>query len=211
MRLFFERQIVGMAFTSPTKGWLQVNNELCRMLGYSREELSGVTWVELTHPDDLRADLEQFERLLAGAIDEYSMEKRFIRKDGSVVEVEITSHPLAYEGRPAKLVMAMDVAERGRLERERRRSQAELAQSEASLRTIVDNAVFGMYRSTPDGRFTMVNRTLAEMLGSVAEFYDEETGRPNRPVALVLGTLILKEASDLTDEEALEPLEFDLQ
>ena len=46
MRLFFERQITGMAITSPSKGWLQVNDELCRMLGYSREELMTLTWPE---------------------------------------------------------------------------------------------------------------------------------------------------------------------
>jgi len=64
-----------MAITSPEKGWLQVNDRLCRMLGYSREELSRLSWAELTHPDDLQADLARFERLLSGAIDEYPIKK----------------------------------------------------------------------------------------------------------------------------------------
>jgi diguanylate cyclase (GGDEF)-like protein/PAS domain S-box-containing protein len=55
------------------------------MLGYTAEELTGLTWVQLTHPDDLAANLAQFNRLMAGEIDNYSMEKRFIRKDGEVI------------------------------------------------------------------------------------------------------------------------------
>jgi len=85
MRLFFERQLVGMAITSPEKGWLQVNDKLSRMLGYSPEELFRLTWAELTHPEDLAADVAQFDRLLPGEIEEYSLEKRFIRKDGAVI------------------------------------------------------------------------------------------------------------------------------
>ncbi len=85
MRRFFERQLVGMAITSPQKGWLQVNDKLCQMLGYSREELANLTWAEMTYPEDLAPDLAQFERLLSGEIDSYTLEKRFLRKDGSTL------------------------------------------------------------------------------------------------------------------------------
>ncbi|HIJ61896.1 MAG TPA: PAS domain S-box protein [Rhodospirillaceae bacterium] len=90
MRLFFERQIVGMAITSPRKGWMKVNDQLCRMLGYAREELDHLTWAGLTHPDDLSADTAQFERVLSGEIDEYSLEKRFFRKNGEVLWTELS-------------------------------------------------------------------------------------------------------------------------
>ncbi|MBF0561603.1 MAG: PAS domain S-box protein [Alphaproteobacteria bacterium] len=90
MRTFFERQIVGMAITSLQKGWLQVNDRLCEMLGYSREELDGLTWAELTYPDDLTADVEQFERILNQEIDEYTLEKRFIRKDGTIIYTDLS-------------------------------------------------------------------------------------------------------------------------
>jgi PAS domain S-box-containing protein len=84
-RAFFERSMVGMAETSPEKGWVKVNDRLCEMLGYSREELARMTWAELTHPDDLAADVAQFNRVLAGDIDEYTLDKRFIHRDGHVV------------------------------------------------------------------------------------------------------------------------------
>lgn len=85
MRLFFERQLVGMAITSPEKGWIKVNDKLCEMMGYSREELTRLTWSEMTYPEDLVPDVAQFERLLNGEIDGYTLEKRFVRKDGSIV------------------------------------------------------------------------------------------------------------------------------
>ena len=86
-RAYFDRAMVGMVSTSPAKEWLEVNDALCEMLGYSREELMGMTWAELTHPDDLAANLIQFDRMLSGEIDEYSIENRFIRKDGTVIHV----------------------------------------------------------------------------------------------------------------------------
>ena len=81
----FELGLIGMALTSTTKGILSVNDELCRILGYEREELLQKTWPELTHPDDLVADASQFERVLAAEIDGYTVDKRFLRKDGMIV------------------------------------------------------------------------------------------------------------------------------
>lgn len=84
-RSYFELPAMGFAITSPEKGWIEVNDKLCQLLEYSRDELSSLTWSVLTHPDDIQADLAQFQRLLAGEVDSYSMEKRFIRKrSGSI-------------------------------------------------------------------------------------------------------------------------------
>ena len=84
-RSYFELGLIGMATTSSTKGWIQYNDYLCAMLGYSREELGRMTWAEMTHPDDLAADVTQYYRVLNGEIDGYTLDKRFIRKDGSIV------------------------------------------------------------------------------------------------------------------------------
>jgi len=118
MRLFFERQVVGMAITSPGKGWLQVNNKLCEMLGFSREELFGRTWSELTYSEDLAADLAQFERLLAGEINEYSMEKRFVRKDGGVIYTLLSVGCVRYANGSVNYILALlvDITERKQAE-----------------------------------------------------------------------------------------------
>jgi PAS domain S-box-containing protein len=88
-RRYFELGLVGMAVTSPAKGILEVNDEICRILGYERSELLQISWDKLTHPDDLAADVGNFNRVLAGEIDGYSMDKRFIRKDGQVIHATI--------------------------------------------------------------------------------------------------------------------------
>ena len=84
-RSYFEMPLHGNCVTSIEKGWLEVNDRLCELLGYTREEIVLMTWAELTHPDDLAADLKLFDRVLAGEIDQYKLEKRFIRKDGTSV------------------------------------------------------------------------------------------------------------------------------
>jgi PAS domain S-box-containing protein len=84
-RRYFELGLIGMALSSPSKGILEVNDELCRILGYSCQQLLTKTWAQLTHPDDRAADEKQFQRVLEGEINGYSLEKRWIRKDRQVV------------------------------------------------------------------------------------------------------------------------------
>jgi PAS domain S-box-containing protein len=118
MRLFFERQLVGMAITSPQKGWLQVNDKLCQMMGYSREELGRLTWAEMTYPEDLAPDVAQFERLLNGEIDDYMLEKRFLRKDGSIVFTNLAVGCVRQVDRSVDYALALleDITERKRAE-----------------------------------------------------------------------------------------------
>jgi PAS domain S-box-containing protein len=89
-RSYFELGLIGMAITSPTKGCLEVNNQICQILGYERSELLQMSWAKLTHTDDLPADVANFNRVLAGDCDSYTMDKRFIRKDGQVVHATIS-------------------------------------------------------------------------------------------------------------------------
>ncbi len=88
-RNYFEQGLIGMVVTAFDKRWLEVNDRCCEMLGYPRKELLATTWPELTHPDDLAADIAQFERLLAGEIEHYTLEKRFLHKDGRAVHTII--------------------------------------------------------------------------------------------------------------------------
>src|SRR5712671_1605009 len=89
-RTYFDLGLIGMAMTSPTKGILEVNDQLCEMLGYSRPELLQRTWAQLTHPDDLLTDIVNFERVVAGDIESYSIDKRFVHKDGRAIDTTIS-------------------------------------------------------------------------------------------------------------------------
>ncbi|HMN28198.1 MAG TPA: PAS domain S-box protein, partial [Caldilineaceae bacterium] len=89
-RRYFELGLIGMAISSPTKGMVEVNDELCRILGYTRSDLLQMTWADVTHPDDLAANVAQFNRVMAGEIDGYTLDKRYIRKDGQVIDTTLS-------------------------------------------------------------------------------------------------------------------------
>ena len=88
-RNYFEQGLIGMAVTSVDKRWLEVNDRLCEILGYSREELCQKSWPELTFPDDVEPNLQLFEPLLAGRIEHFTLNKRYLTKDGSIVHTTI--------------------------------------------------------------------------------------------------------------------------
>jgi PAS domain S-box-containing protein len=84
-RSAFETAPHGMALVSPDGRWLRVNKALCEFLGYTEQEMFATTFQTITHPDDLSADVSQAAQLLAGEIDSYQMEKRYIHKRGHYV------------------------------------------------------------------------------------------------------------------------------
>ncbi len=88
-RAYFEQAAVGMAATSRDKSWLEVNDALCAMLGYTRAELLARTWLDITHPGDRASSLGLLDRLLSGRLDATTCDKRYIHKDGHVVHVHI--------------------------------------------------------------------------------------------------------------------------
>lgn len=88
-RLIFEGAEVGIAQVAPDGSWLRANSRLCEITGYPAEELQAKTFQEITHPDDLAADLAQVSRMLNGEIENYGLDKRYIRKDGSIAWVRL--------------------------------------------------------------------------------------------------------------------------
>jgi len=89
-RSIFELAAVGIAHVSLEGDFVRLNQQFCEIVGYTRGEMLRLTFQDITHPDDLAADLELVDRTLAGDIDNYSMEKRYFRKDGSIVWVNLT-------------------------------------------------------------------------------------------------------------------------
>ena len=89
-RVTFELAGVGMAHLAPDGRWLRVNGKLLEISGYSREELVGMTLRELTPPEDHQASSDRTRRILEGKIGPYSVERRYVRKDGSRVWVNLS-------------------------------------------------------------------------------------------------------------------------
>ena len=121
-RQLFESHPVAMAVWDPATGHvLAVNDAAVRQYGYSREEFVGLTLDRIVHPDDQSRLAEFVPRFSAGV--DGAAAFRHLRKDGSEIEVEVTGHPLTWDGRPARLVMAIDVTERRQLETQLRQAQ----------------------------------------------------------------------------------------
>lgn len=89
-RRTFDQAPIGAAIVSLDYSFHRVNAALCEMTGYSEEELTRVTFPDITHPDDLEADINFVETLAAGVIDYYRMDKRYIRKDGRIIWVDLS-------------------------------------------------------------------------------------------------------------------------
>ena len=90
-RRFFDLPLVGMAVTSPSRRFLLVNQKLCEMLGYSAEELTQMTWADVTHPEDIEANVRLLEETVRGEREGYVLDKRFIKRDGSLVYASISA------------------------------------------------------------------------------------------------------------------------
>lgn len=129
LKLFYELPFIGMAITDPrSRRWLHANQRLRDILGYPREELLEKTWAELTYPEDLAKDVALFERVMAGAIDGYQLEKRFLRKDGQVIDavIDVKAVRAADGGVEFFVCTVDDISERKRAEREIQRLNAGL-------------------------------------------------------------------------------------
>lgn len=134
-RSTFELAAVGVAHVSPEGRWLRVNQKLCQIVGYSEAELLQLTFQEITHPDDLQADLALTAKLFSGELSAFSMEKRYIRKDKAVVWINLSVS--AARDRTGKLkhfiCVVEDITERRRAEEAQGRLAAIVASSDDAI------------------------------------------------------------------------------
>jgi PAS domain S-box-containing protein len=114
----FKHAAIGMGLVTPDGHWLRVNHALCEMTGYSESELLTKTFQDITHPDDLEADLVHVQQLLAGEIQKYQMEKRYFHKDGHALWILLSvSLVRDAEGNPLHFISQIqNITERKRAE-----------------------------------------------------------------------------------------------
>jgi PAS domain S-box-containing protein len=118
LRRFFDLPMVGMAITSPDRRFTVVNQKLCDILGYPADQLTGMRWVDVTHPDDVAENVRLLDRTLSGETDGYTMDKRFIHRDGNHVYTSISARAVrSDDGTVDHLVLIVqDITERKKAE-----------------------------------------------------------------------------------------------
>lgn len=203
-RSIFNQAPIGIAFVSESRFISHnrdnipcINPMFEKITGRSKEELHEMTWAEITHPDDLSEDLDHFRRFKSGMIDSYTMQKRFIKPDGSVIWVNMIVAPLNLTGASGyHLCLINDITERKAVE-------AALSESERSKKTLLANLPGMAFRCSCDRHWTVeyVSDGCYELTG-----YDAETILKKR--SRFFHDLILPDYLEPIHKESLRLLEL---
>ena len=181
---YFDQPLLGMAISNPDKSWQDVNSCLCNMLGYSHDEMLQKTWAEITHPEDLEANLIKFNQALAGELEGYVMDKRFVRKNGEIIHTIISVQCFRNPDRTANyfVLMVQDISDRKRAEvqlqltneelsRATRLKDEFLANMSHELRTPL-NSILGMTEAMQEQIFGSINEQQRKALQTVERSSD---------------------------------------
>ena len=159
-RLAFEKGPLGIMLVGPDYRFLKVNEALCEMTGYTEAELLGLKVSDITHPEDVERDAQLSSKILRGEVTSCKWEKRYVRKNAEILWAELavtlirdlSGNPLYAQGTVA------DISER-------KRAEEALRQAEEKYRGIFEEAIVGIFQSTPNGRYLSANPALARMFG----------------------------------------------
>jgi diguanylate cyclase (GGDEF)-like protein/PAS domain S-box-containing protein len=154
--LFDSNPLPTWVFSRKTLEFLAVNEAAIRHYGFSRLEFLAMTIADIRPGEDIPALLEAVAKRIDGLQEAETWRHR--KKDGTIIDIEVVSHELDFQGTDAELVTAHDISERKQIE------QA-LRQAEEKYRAIFEDAVIAIFQSTPGGRYTTVNPSMAHMLG----------------------------------------------
>jgi PAS domain S-box-containing protein len=167
-RASFEQAGVGILHTDIHGHILLANQHLCSLLGYSREELCECTFLDITHPDDRDHGITYVQTIADGNTRPYTCEKRYMRKDGSILWIHLTVSPIFNPaGQFVYFVSVIeDISERKLLEerlyQSTREAQERARQLEAVFEAVADN--ISVYDK--NGHFLQMNSAAREMLGA---------------------------------------------
>jgi PAS domain S-box-containing protein len=143
-RAFFDLAAAGAATASVTDGrYLSVNDTFCQITGYTREELLGRGFIDITHPDDRDENAGAFDRLVRGEITGFRLEKRYVRKDGEIIWVQVdVSLVRDATGSPLHSVcLIQDITVRRRAEQALRMSEEALRRSRDEIRRLAGRLI----------------------------------------------------------------------
>ena len=164
-RAIVEQAAVGINHVNLEGRFTWFNQRMCDIVSYSREELLTLTYQDVTHPDDLDIDEKCVQELLLGKANSYSLEKRYLRKDHSIVWVNLTVSLLRDEAGQAQYFVAVveDISQRKALEQE-------LALRQARFDAFFSAAPVGLMILDDQFRYVQINPTLAKLAETSVEF-----------------------------------------
>jgi PAS domain S-box-containing protein len=159
-RKSFQNSAIGMALVGLDGSWLRVNDSLCRIVGYSEQELLGKTFKDITHPEDLQSDMDFVAQLLAGEIDHYQMEKRYFHKDGHVVWIRLSvSLVRDAQDNPGHLVAQIEDVTRSR------EMELRLQESEERFRHIAEITSDCVWQTDEHATYVYISPRVRDIMG----------------------------------------------
>jgi PAS domain S-box-containing protein len=163
-RATFSNAAVGIAHVALDGRWLGVNDAVCRITGYGREELLMKPFADITHPDDLDLECANAQRLVAGEITTYSMEKRYLQKEGGITWIHLTVSVQRDEfGLPTNFICIIeDITERKHVEEDLRNSEERLRSFSGQLEHMVEKRTQELVSSQDRLRMMATELNLAE-------------------------------------------------
>ncbi|MEG5059748.1 PAS domain S-box protein [Microcoleus sp. A2-C5] len=167
-RSVVENSLIGIAIITPTIEppipenckWIETNDALCNLLGYERDELVQKNWLELTHPEDFDANFEKLSQMLAGTLDAYILDKRWLRKDGEIVYTRVSLRCIRrQDGSIDRIIeVVLDVSDRYRYE-------AKLKASEEFLNHTINATPDPIFVKDEQHRWMILNDAFCQLLG----------------------------------------------
>jgi PAS domain S-box-containing protein len=160
LAITYDQAPVGIAEVDAQGRFARVNSALSALIGYAPDELLGRSFIDLTHPDDRQADADNFSRQVRGEIKQYASQKRFFRKGGGVVHVNVlSSSVLDHEGRFLYGIRVIeDITER-------LRAEERLRESERWVRELLEALPAAVYTTDAQGRITYYNQAAIAFSG----------------------------------------------
>lgn len=176
-RTTFSEAPIGMALVGLDGRWLEVNDALCEIVGYSRERLMAMTFQDITHPDDLVSDLKLLRQVIDGDLPGYRLNKRYFHRDGNLVHVQLDVSLIHNDdGSPRYFISQIqDVSERVRLD-------AELFQEKERFEVALASISDAVFITDVSGRLEFVNSAVEELFDQPAR---QLVGRPIQDVVIL--------------------------
>lgn len=173
-RTIFEQAAVGVALIDSNSGRiLRINQRYCEMVGYSPEEMTGgMTFLDITHEDDRQDDLDNMTALLSGEATQFSIEKRYHHKDGSIVWCNLTVSPTwqPHETPSNHIAVGIEITKR-------KHAEAALQESEQQLRTLINATPDIICFKDGQGRWLQANEADLKLFSLTGVDYRNKTDR----------------------------------